>query len=293
MNWDDLRIFLAVARHGGVTHAAQALALDPATISRRVARLETALGAVLFARSSRGFVATDAGEALIRSAERMESVTLELADSGQASARLRGAVRIGAPDGCANFLLPEVCADLSTAHPDLSLEVIPQSRPFDLQRREVDIAVTVAPPAGKRAAVRRLGDYALIFAAHESLLAGRTAADGLEGLPLTGYVPELLLDPGLDIPTEYRSVEPMLKSSSVMVQWQWIRSGRAAGLLHDFAFPLAPGLVRLVPAMRILRAYYLVSRRQEGPLVSAVLEALHAGLTRRLDTLRAAAAGSE
>jgi DNA-binding transcriptional LysR family regulator len=60
-NWDDLRVFLAVARAESLTAAAPALRLDPGTVSRRIARLEEAMGAALFAKSPQGYALTDRG----------------------------------------------------------------------------------------------------------------------------------------------------------------------------------------------------------------------------------------
>ncbi|MHA6345621.1 LysR family transcriptional regulator [Roseivivax sp. CAU 1761] len=288
MNWDDLRVFAAVARQGGITPAAKALALDTATVSRRIGRLEETLGTALFARSSRGVVVTDFGERVLQDTQKIETIAQDIVPGdGHPDSDLRGTVRIGAPDGCANFLLPQICADIQTANPSLCLEVIPHGRGFDLLRREVDIAVAVNPPGNKRTVVQPVAEYNLIFAAHRSLL-GDGEVD-LAGLPLAGYVPELLLDPGLDIPEEHRESEPMLRSSSVMVQWQWICEGRAAGLLHDFAFSLAPGLVRLLPEFHIPRSYYLVSRRKDGQLIDTLVEIFQVKLSQEIARLRARA----
>ena len=60
-NWDDLRIFLAVAQAGSLTIAAQVLKIDPATVSRRIARLEMAHATPLFSKSPKGYELTEAG----------------------------------------------------------------------------------------------------------------------------------------------------------------------------------------------------------------------------------------
>ena len=54
-NWDDLRIFLAVAQAGSLTIAAQVLKIDPATVSRRIARLEMVHATPLFSKSPKGY----------------------------------------------------------------------------------------------------------------------------------------------------------------------------------------------------------------------------------------------
>ena len=72
MNWDDVRIFLSVAREESLTGAAKALRLDPATVGRRIARLERDMDAVLFVKSPQGYVLTTAGEQLLDHAEGAE-----------------------------------------------------------------------------------------------------------------------------------------------------------------------------------------------------------------------------
>lgn len=118
MNWDDLRVFLSTARAESLTGAATTLRLDPATIARRIVRLEEATGAALFVKSPQGYRMTEAGQRLLRHAEEAETALSRgvgaLSGEGEA---LSGSIRIGAPDGCATFILPRVCADISRAHP--------------------------------------------------------------------------------------------------------------------------------------------------------------------------------
>ena len=110
VQWDDLKVFLAVARAESLSRAGQMLKLDPATAGRRVARLEAAFGAPLFAKSPTGYALTDAGQRLMAHAVRAEQAVEDAAEdmAGQA-AGMSGQIRIGAPDGSANFLLPQVC----------------------------------------------------------------------------------------------------------------------------------------------------------------------------------------
>jgi DNA-binding transcriptional LysR family regulator len=94
MNWDDLKIVLAVSRVGSLTRAAESLGVDQSTAGRRLTALEAALGAVLFSRSRAGFSPTEAGEAVIRRAIEMEQRALRLADDLAASGQATGVVLI-------------------------------------------------------------------------------------------------------------------------------------------------------------------------------------------------------
>ena len=78
-NWDDIRVFLAVARHETLSAAARSLRIDPATVGRRVTRLEERAGVVLFARSSVGYVLTGSGDQFLRHALSMEGAMADLA----------------------------------------------------------------------------------------------------------------------------------------------------------------------------------------------------------------------
>jgi DNA-binding transcriptional LysR family regulator len=99
MNWDDARVFLAVEREKTLRGAARTLNLDQATVGRRIAALEHALRATLFLRTSEGYALTAAGEAALRSAEKMEHSAHELVRRTQGTdTRLAGDVRVTSTD---------------------------------------------------------------------------------------------------------------------------------------------------------------------------------------------------
>ena len=78
MNWDDLRVFLAVARSGSISSGAKLLDLQHSTVSRRIRKLEQDLGVRLFDKVPSGYVVTTAGENLLKAASRMECEVLEV-----------------------------------------------------------------------------------------------------------------------------------------------------------------------------------------------------------------------
>ena len=102
MDWDDLRIFLAVSRSESLSAAGKRLKVDPATVGRRIARLEDSVQARLFTKSPQGYALTDAGARLIPHAETAERATLAAGESLTGPGGLTGLIRLGAPDGCAN-----------------------------------------------------------------------------------------------------------------------------------------------------------------------------------------------
>src|SRR5262245_33364252 len=106
MDWDHLRIFLAVARHGQLLATARRLGLNHATVARRLDALEAAIGAPLFDRSPSGAALTAAGERLLPVAERIEAEVLGTVENlRDEEGEVSGTVRIGAPDGLGNYFL--------------------------------------------------------------------------------------------------------------------------------------------------------------------------------------------
>lgn len=83
---------------------------------------------------------------------------------------LSGQIRIGAPDGCANFVLPKVCADISGANPDLDIQIVSMPRVVNLTKREADMAIAVSPPNSARLSVQKITEYKLHLAASEAYL---------------------------------------------------------------------------------------------------------------------------
>ena len=147
MNWDDTRIFLAVCRKATLRGAARVLNVDQATVGRRIAALEKALGTTLFLRTSEGYVLTVAGESALKSAEKMERSALELQRQIQGlDDRLTGEVRITTTDTLAtDFLIPAI-ASLHRQHPDVKVRLDTSIQMLSLSKREADIAVRNIKP---------------------------------------------------------------------------------------------------------------------------------------------------
>ena len=291
MNWDDMRVFLAVARAEGLTAAAPVLKMDPATLGRRVARLETAIGAALFVKSPQGYALTDLGVQMRDRAAEAEVAFSLAVDTGQGAATLSGQIRIGAPDGAANFLLPQVFADIQRVNPNLEVQILALPRVVNLSRREADMAITVSPPAAGRLTVQKVTDYQLHLATRRDASPVRSLAD-IKGRAVVGYIPDMIFDKELDYLGDMGQAGVQLASNSVAVQMQMLRRS-GIGIVHDFALPSVPELTRvLTDDVALLRSFYLVrhtSDRQSERL-SRFATALMAGLKTQVATLEAAAA---
>lgn len=275
MKWDDLRVFLAVARQSRLQAAGRGLGLDPATVGRRIVALEAALGSRLFDRSPQGYALTEAGRSLLEHAQAMESLAAAaVEDAGGQTDRLSGTVRIGAPDGVSNYLLIDACDALSRGNPDLQVQVVALPRMFSLSKREADLAITVSPPTAGRLTVRKIADYGLRLYGRADLVAGLgpvRAMGDLEGLRGIGYISDMIFDKELDYYALLgRATEPSLTSNSLIMQLRWTQRGCGLAILPEFVAREHPELVVVLPDdIRLTRAFYLV-RHQDDARVARI-----------------------
>ena len=262
-DWDDMRVFLAVARAESLSKAGKTLKLDPATVGRRIARLEDRLGAALFAKSVQGYVLNSEGERLLAHAMRAETALAQGAEElhGQAG-QLSGVVRIGAPDGSANYLLPQVCAAICDNNPGLEVQIVALPRVFNLSKREADMAITLSRPTAGRLMAQKIVDYKLHLAATQGYLDThppiKTLKD-LKGHRVIGYIPDMIFDKEVDYLGQTGVDRVTLASNSVAVQVNWVRQGAGLAIVHDFCMPTLPDIRRvLVDRISLRRTFYLV-----------------------------------
>ncbi|MDE7525615.1 LysR family transcriptional regulator [Aeromonas salmonicida] len=155
--WDDARVFLAIARSGTLSGAALALDMGIATVSRRLDRLESALGLPLFSRHQHGYRLTDDGEALLARAEALEHAGHAFGEAGQQQGQVAGCVRLATADNLANPLIIPSLARLFAIHPDLRVELVTGVQTVNLHRRDADLAVRMVKPDAGNVTIKRLG----------------------------------------------------------------------------------------------------------------------------------------
>ncbi len=293
-NWDDIKIFLAVARAESLSGAGRMLKVDPATVGRRIARLEDTLGAPLFAKSPNGYALSDAGQRLMAHAMRAEQAMEDAAEelAGQAGG-MTGQIRVGAPDGCANFLLPQVCAAISVENPDLEIQIVALPRVFNLTRREADMVIAVSPPTAGRLSVQKITDYRLHLAASIKYLRQHPPIEtlqDLEGHRMVGYIQDMIFDKELDYLSQAGVERVNLASNSVSVQLNWVRQGGGIGVLHDFSLPWTRGVQKvLADKLSLTRSFYLVRHADDRRLErqNRFASALVAGIRQQVAQLEA------
>ncbi|WP_298862540.1 LysR family transcriptional regulator [uncultured Sulfitobacter sp.] len=293
-NWDDLRLFLAVAREQSLSGAGKVLRLDPATLGRRMGRLEKAMQMALFVKSPQGYALTQAGEELLVRAGAVEQAMrgASVGDVAQ-SETLSGQIRLGAPDGCANYLLPQVCAAIARENPQLDIQIVALPRVFNLTRREADMAIGVSAPTAGRLVVRQVTQYKLHLAASDSYLAQHSAISDVADLnqhQMVGYISDMIFDRELDYLADLGAGRVALASNSVSVQVNMLRQGAGVGVVHDFSLAFAPELRRvLTDEVSLTRAFYLIRHVDDARnlRLARFADALSAGLREEVARLEA------
>lgn len=184
LDWEDLRHFLALARHGTLSATARTLGVNHATVSRRVTALEAALGRVLFDRRADGYALTAAGQAIAEQAAPMEAAALAALRSLDRGPGLSGLVRLTTTRALADCAVAPRLGGLARAHPAIDLELVTGSRAFSLARREADLALRLGRPRDSALRGRKLATIAHAFYA-----APLWCDDGMRA-PLIGFDPD-------------------------------------------------------------------------------------------------------
>ncbi|APZ99610.1 LysR family transcriptional regulator [Sphingopyxis sp. QXT-31] len=270
MDWDKLQYFLTVAQQGTLARAGQALQVDATTVSRQLSALEALLQQTLFERAPGGFLLTATGRALVPHAEAMAAAAARIRSVGEDGAALSGQLRVSVSEGFGNSFIAPRLAGFVAAHPELEIDLVASSGFLNPSRREADMAVLLARPRKGPLITRKLSDYSLgLYApANRTDWQEAVAATPLSraGVPVIGYVPDILYAPELDYLGE---IEPGLRagvrSSSILAQRRMIAGGAGVGVLPCFLAAGDPALVRVRPEQVIARAFWLALHRDVAP----------------------------
>jgi DNA-binding transcriptional LysR family regulator len=146
VEWNDVRVLLALLRARNLHDAGARIGLNPSTVSRRLAALEEKLGERLFTRTRDGLRPTATAEGLRHHAEAMEAEVAALLQSVRATgARAEGVVRVATTEALGRMLVSEGLLSLRKEHPDLEIELLAGNQEVDLVRGDADVAVRLSP----------------------------------------------------------------------------------------------------------------------------------------------------
>jgi DNA-binding transcriptional LysR family regulator len=282
INWDNLRLFLAVVRAQSAQEAARRLDVDHSTVTRRLHRLEKELGTQLFERTPAGHVMTAAGHRLLEHVERIEStVALLDEDIGDDSQMLTGHVRLGATEGFGSFFLAPHLSHFCDRHPAITVELLVVPRFINLSQREADLAINIERPRSNTQIASKLSQYRLQLYASSRYLASRPSIHCVADLAehrLFGYVDELSFSPELRyLDTIAHHAPTPLRSTSIVAQYNAVREGQGLAVLPCFLAAQCPDLVPVLPAdIDIIRTFWIAapSERRELARVRALWDYL-------------------
>ncbi len=160
-DWDDIRVFLALAREGSVSAASEALGVNHSTVSRRIAALEEKLESRLFDRLRSGYSLTAAGEEIRAYAEQMEAAAFALdREIAGRDTRATGPVRVTASESIIISFLLEELAGFAADHPEIEVRLLASDRVHSLSQREADVAVRVTGAPDETLVGRKLATLA-------------------------------------------------------------------------------------------------------------------------------------
>lgn len=275
VDWEDVRHFAALARHGSLSAAARALGVNHATVSRRVAALEERLGRRLFDRRGGGFSLTAAGAAALERAGEMERAAGGLGALDALDAATAGVVRLtSTPALLEGFLVARLGA-LQARHPRLELELIGDARSLSLSRHQADLALRLGAPRSAELVGRRVATVAYAFYAAPRVAGAFEGGapvsrigfdDGSAGIPEAAWLAE-------SRPDEPR---PMFRTNGFVPQQLAARAGLGIALLPRFLGDADPGLRAVPGEPPPPRPLWLLRRASSArdPRVRAVAEFL-------------------
>jgi DNA-binding transcriptional LysR family regulator len=254
MDWDDVRVFLAVARHGSLRAAGRALGLSQPTIGRRLVAFEATFGGpTLFDRLPEGLRLNAAGNALLPDAEQLEDAALSLERRrAVASPALSGTVRVSVGEWAAGFLARCLSDAGPTALPaGITLELVESRQTANLARREADLAVRHHPPESGDLYVAKVGTFA-------GAVYRRRGSNSDAWVTYTEEQAHYSTARWVQRQIEERDGVVALRASSVTMQLAAIRAGSGQGILPCYAADDDPLLERLTPPVPEIAAEYSV-----------------------------------
>ena len=293
LDWEDVRYFVALARRGTLSATARELRVNHATVARRVASLEGAVGRALFDRRANGYALTADGKALLDEARAMDEAALSVLRRLDAGTELNGLVRLAIGRVLAERFLMDRLRAFHARYPAIDLEVIGGSRVVSLARREADLALRYGSPKdsdliGRRVATIGFGLYA--SPAYRNKIGADTAPDFIGFDAESDFVAEAAW-----LGQEFGERRFSLRTSSQSTQAAAARAGFGIALLPRYLAAADPGLVPVSLANKLPeREVWLIIRRdlRNVPRVRALSDYLVEVFRRDRRLLRQGAKGA-
>jgi len=268
-DWNDIRIFLAVANEGSTLAASKNLNINQTTVGRRILALETALGLKLFERDTRGYSLTSQGDALIEVAANMADAAENVLTRASHMARsLDGKIRITAAHASmAHWVLPLI-AEFRKHNPDIHFEANAAERYVSLENGEADIAIRAADEIeGDTLIVKKLPSVTWGIYCSKNYLAANgmpRSIDDLINHPILSYPQAMIegvklmkwLDQHVDRTKVVSTVDSVVSMSASL------RSEKAVGVLPCVEGDQLPDLVMCFTTADLISGLWLVTSKE-------------------------------
>ncbi|PSU33612.1 LysR family transcriptional regulator [Photobacterium lutimaris] len=171
MEWDSIRIFLAVAEEGSMSAAGQKLGMSQPTISRHISALEEKVGFNLFDRSTQGLGMTLEGNELLSAAkETARGVDGFITKASARSSKHVGHVRLAASDTISFYFMPTLLNEFQRQFPEIEIEYLVANKEVNLNKREADVLISKVKPEQSDLVVSLLHSEEIGFYAHRDYL---------------------------------------------------------------------------------------------------------------------------
>lgn len=249
LDWDDLRVFLDVARTGNLSQTSRRLRIDHSTVSRRISQLEQALGSGVFERTRSGFKLNDLGKRLLPHAEAVESAVLKVrSEVNETESEATGTVRLATMEGIASLYLARRALKLKEAAPHITLELVTSPQVIHVNRREADLFLSFFKPPGQGLVSERIGGFKLGLYAAQSYLDRKGTPSTMAALTehdFITYIEDLIqVDTVRWLDEVVQNPRVVMHSSSMIAQRNAAVAGLGIVLLPRFAVhettPLVP-----------------------------------------------------
>ncbi|WP_456386177.1 LysR family transcriptional regulator [Profundibacter sp.] len=257
LDWSLLQSFLAVAEEGSLSGAARKLGASQPTLGRQIKQIENQLGVTLFHRQPRGLAITEIGAELLDPARAMRDAAMQVSlTAAGREQNTAGTVRITASVFVAHFILPPIIAKIRRAHPEISIDLLPNDASENLLFREADIALRMYRPTQLDVITRHLCDLPLgMFASTRYLnRKGRpqTVEDILDNHDLVGYDRDEQILRGmrqLGLPAQRDWFQTRCDES--VIYWELVREGCGIGFSQVHVGLRDPDIEQILPDVPI------------------------------------------
>lgn len=285
LEWDDLRFVLAVQRGGSTLAAARALKVNQTTVMRRIARIESALGADLFDKRQSGYAATLLGVQVCDSAAEVEARVQALTDAVAARQRtVSGVIRLTTSETLANHVVSPCIGAFQKTHPGVKVQLILDDRMLNVAGGEADVAFRAGEaPRGGGIVARRLPDAAWAlycsrdYAAEHGAPASPAEIDGHRIVGMEGAMGEIPGPRWLEAVAPNGSVQCRCNSLTNLIAN--LKAGIGVATAPCLMGDIEPNLVRCFePIPEIAGKLWLIVREdlKAAPHVRAFVDALAA-----------------